>query len=133
MIHRFTLGGHHIVLDVCSGAVHAVDELAYDMIGLYEEHDRAEVLAAIGEKYASLPESELVECYEQIGELKAAGQLFAPDSFEPLAGALKEKNAGVVKALCLHLQPELVLLLRKPGEIPRRAGCDELRGGSAGA
>ncbi|MBR2831687.1 MAG: thioether cross-link-forming SCIFF peptide maturase [Oscillospiraceae bacterium] len=101
MIHRFTLGGHHIVLDVCSGAVHAVDELAYDMIGLYEEHDRAEVLAAIGEKYASLPESELVECYEQIGELKAAGQLFAPDSFEPLAGALKEKNAGVVKALCL--------------------------------
>ena len=37
MIHCYQLGGYNIVLDVCSGAVHAVDELAYDMIGQFEQ------------------------------------------------------------------------------------------------
>ena len=36
-------------------------------------------------------------------ELKQAGKLFAPDTFEPMAGKLKQKTAGVVKALCLHI------------------------------
>ena len=40
MIHRYQLGGLNIVLDICSGAVHVVDEIAYDMIGLYEDTDR---------------------------------------------------------------------------------------------
>ena len=52
MIHQYKLGGYNIVLDVCSGAVHAVDEVAYDMIGMFEDHDRDAVLAAINEKYA---------------------------------------------------------------------------------
>ena len=36
MIHQYKLGGFNIVLDVCSGAVHVVDEVAYDIIGLFE-------------------------------------------------------------------------------------------------
>ncbi|MDE6107312.1 MAG: thioether cross-link-forming SCIFF peptide maturase, partial [Oscillospiraceae bacterium] len=31
------------------------------------------------------------------------GKRFTPDTFEPLAGELKERSAGVVKALCLHV------------------------------
>ncbi len=103
MIHQYKLGGYHIVLDVCSGAVHAVDELAYDMIALYEALPREEVLAATAQKHPGTPAEELAECYEQIGELKEAGQLFTPDVFEPLAGKFKEKSSGVVKALCLHV------------------------------
>lgn len=103
MIHRYQLGGYHIVLDVCSGAVHAVDELAYDMIGLYETLPREELLAAIALKHPEAPEAELADCCEQIGALKQAGQLFTPDVFEPLAGAFKEKSGGVIKALCLHV------------------------------
>ena len=34
---------------------------------------------------------------------RAEGELFAPDTFEPMAGALKAKTAGVIKALCLHI------------------------------
>ena len=67
MIHRYQLGGYHIVLDVCSGAVHAVDELAYDMIGLYEAQPREDVLAALAARYPDTPAEELAECYEQIG------------------------------------------------------------------
>lgn len=34
MIHQYKLNGYNIVLDVYSGSVHAVDELAYAAIAL---------------------------------------------------------------------------------------------------
>ena len=106
MIHQYKLGGYNIVLDVCSGAVHAVDEVAYDIIAMFEENDRDTVIAAMNEKYASredITEKDIDECYAQVLALKESGKLFAPDTFEPMAGKLKEKTAGVVKALCLHI------------------------------
>lgn len=36
MIHQYKLNGYNIVLDVYSGSVHAVDELAYDAIALVD-------------------------------------------------------------------------------------------------
>ncbi len=106
MTHQYKLGGRNIVLDVCSGAVHVVDDAAYDMIALFEAHPKAEVLRMTAEKYAGDPEvtaDELEECYSQIEALRDAGALFTPDTFEPMAGDLKAKTAGVVKALCLHV------------------------------
>ena len=103
MIHQYKLGGFNIVLDVCSGSVHVVDEAAYDMIALIEGSAREEVLAAAAAKYPDLPQADLEECYDQIQELKDAGKLFAPDTFAAMAGTLKQRTAGVVKALCLHV------------------------------
>ena len=106
MIHQYKLGGYNVVLDVCSGAVHVVDEVAYDIIGMFEAHTQEEILAAMKEKYGKredITEADLKECYAQVVSLKEAGKLFAPDTFEPMAGQLKEKTAGVVKALCLHV------------------------------
>jgi len=106
MIHQYKQGGYNIVLDICSGSVHVVDEVAYDIIGMFEEKSRGEIIAAMKEKYADrsdITETDLEECYEQVEGLKKAGKLFAPDTFEPMAGALKEKTAGVVKALCIHI------------------------------
>ena len=106
MIHQYQLGGYNIVLDVCSGAVHAVDALAYDMIALYEQYPKEEVLGRITAKYGSQPDitpEDIAECYDDITALKEQGKLFSPDTFEPIAGTLKQKTAGVVKALCLHI------------------------------
>ena len=103
MIHQYKLGGYNIVLDVCSGAVHAVDDVAYDMIAAFESADRAGVISAIAEKHPNETAEDIAECEDQIAELKAAGVLFAADPFEPMAGALKAKTAGVIKALCLHV------------------------------
>lgn len=107
MIHRYTLGGLYIVVDTYSGAVHVVDEIAYDIIGLYDEGQTAEaIVPAMLEKYGQredVTREELEDCCGQIEELKAAGKLWAADTFEPLAGDLKEKSAGIVKALCLHV------------------------------
>ena len=55
MIHQYKLGGYNIVLDVSSGAVHVVDDIAYDMIALFETTERADVIAAMAEKYGHLP------------------------------------------------------------------------------
>ena len=111
MIHRYQLGGYNIVLDVCSGSVHLVDGLAYDLIGMFEEHSREEVLRELCRKYVGRPsedgevigEADIAECYDQVCALREAGRLFTPDTFEPVAGQLKQKTAGVVKALCLHV------------------------------
>ena len=106
MIHQYKLGGYHIVLDVCSGAVHAVDEVAYDMIAMFESHTREETVGAMEAKYAGrsgISREDIAECYAQVVALKESGKLFAPDTFAPMAGQLKQKTAGVVKALCLHV------------------------------
>ena len=103
MIHQYQLGGCNIVLDVCSGSVHAVDEVAYDVIGLFEDHSREEVIDAVASKHPEATRADIEECYAQVEALRDEGRLFAPDTYEPMAGRLKEKTSGVVKALCLHV------------------------------
>ena len=44
MIHQYKLNGYNIVLDICSGAVHAVDDIAYDIISVYEAQSKEETL-----------------------------------------------------------------------------------------
>ena len=106
MIHQYKLGKFNIVLDVCSGSVHAVDEIAYDIIGMYEERSREEIVAEMIKKYGhreDVTADDIAECYDQVTSLKESGKLFSADTFEPMAGTLKQKTAGVVKALCLHI------------------------------
>ncbi len=106
MIHQYKLGGYNIVLDVCSGGVHVVDDVAYDIISLFETQSREDILTAMKEKYVGqddITEADIEECYDDVVSLKDSGKLFAPDTFEPMAGHLKAKTSGVIKALCLHI------------------------------
>ncbi len=106
MIHSYKLGGLNIVLDVFSGGVHIVDDVAFDIINDFEKKSAEQIKADVLEKYADNPEvtpDEVDECIEQIEALKNAGKLFTPDSFSNKATTLKERSAGVVKALCLHI------------------------------
>jgi len=106
MIHAYKLGGLNIVLDICSGSVHVVDEVAYDMILGYEERDHEELIREVLNRYQDrddVSETDLRDCLQDIEALKQAGKLFTPDTFAPIAGDLKRKTSGVVKALCLHV------------------------------
>ena len=101
MVHQYHLNGYHIVLDTCSGSVHAVDEVAYDMIDLYQKHiikqeplpvaasdARAYILSVLAERYQDKPDvsrQELEECLEDIETLRQEGKLFTPDAYEHLA------------------------------------------------
>ena len=105
MIHQYILNGFHIVLDVCSGSVHVVDPLAYDVIALYLDHTADEIVAAMLEKYAGQPEvteEEIRACLSDVEELKAAGKLFSPDLYADKAFDFKNRHTDV-KALCLHV------------------------------
>ena len=106
MIHCYKLGELNIVLDTCSGSVHVVDEVSYDIIELYESSSRETIVAEMLAKYPNrddVTREEILACCEQIEELRRAGKLFSPDTFAPMAGELKQRSAGVVKALCLHV------------------------------
>ena len=45
MVHQYKLNGYNIVLDTCSGGVHVVDEVAYDIIALIREKSADEIEA----------------------------------------------------------------------------------------
>ncbi len=105
MVHQYKLNGYNIVLDTASGSVHAVDEVAYDVIAMYEASSAEEIIAAMLEKYADradVTREELALCLADIAELKRLGKLFSADPYEGLARDYKN-NSKVVKALCLHV------------------------------
>ena len=95
-----------IILDTYSGSVHVVDDIAYDIIGMYEQKSTEEIVAEIRSRYpdcAEATEEEIRQVCADVETLKQQGQLFTPDTYASKATALKEKSAGVVKALCLHV------------------------------
>ena len=105
MVHQYKLNGYNIVLDTCSGSVHAVDEVAYDIIAMYEAHSAEEIVERILSTYGDRPDvtrEEVLLCLEDVAALKEAGKLFSADPYEELAQNYKN-NSHVVKALCLHV------------------------------
>ena len=56
MIHQYKLNGYNIVLDVYSGSIHVVDDVAYDMIAMYETASPEEIIDAMLEKYGDRPD-----------------------------------------------------------------------------
>ena len=105
MVHQYKLNGYNIVLDTCSGSVHTVDEVAYDIIEMYKTHSAEEITEAILSKYSHLPDvtkEEVLLCLEDIKALEDAGKLYSEDKFEELAYNFKN-NSKVIKALCLHV------------------------------
>lgn len=106
MLHQFKLNRYNIVLDTCSGAVHVVDDVAYDIIAEYESRSRDDIVRHMLEKYsdrADVTEEDVNACIDDITALKEDGQLFTPDTFEDMAGTFKERSGNVIKALCLHV------------------------------
>ncbi len=105
MIHQYQLGGYNLVLDMASGSVHAVDQVAYDVIALYKTHSHDEIKAQMLEKYqsdASVTSEELDALLSDIAQLEQDGKLFAEDIYENKAFDLKNRHTDI-KALCLHV------------------------------
>ena len=90
------------MLDVFSGSVHIVDEVAYDLIAALDGGEvPADACARIAAHYG-LPKEELEDCLSDIEELKSAGKLFTNDPYANYAFDFKNRHA-TIKALCLHV------------------------------
>ena len=106
MVHQYQLNGFNIVLDSCSGSIHVVDEVAYDIIAMIREKSHDEIAADIMAKYGHREDvtgEEVRLCIDDVEGLIAAGKLYTPDTFADMAGTFKERSGDVVKALCLHV------------------------------
>lgn len=95
MIHLFRALGKPMALDVGSGAVHALDELAFDALTMLLEEENADLVARLSEKY---PRAEAEETVAELRELMRMGYLDASDDYSGVEPA----DEGVVKAMCLH-------------------------------
>ncbi|MBP3936111.1 MAG: thioether cross-link-forming SCIFF peptide maturase [Clostridia bacterium] len=102
MIHTYKLNGCNIVLDVYSGSVHLVDEIAFDVIHAIDAgEDREAIVAETAARYG-VGEDEIRELLTEIDGLTAAGKLFTQDIYADKAFDYKNRST-VVKALCLHV------------------------------
>ena len=102
MIHQYKMNGYNIVLDVHSGCVHVVDDVAYDVIALFENTEREAIVSAMCEKYPEATAEDVNGIIDDVAQMKADGQLYAEDAYGDIAFDFKNR-ATVVKALCLHV------------------------------
>ncbi len=108
VVHQFKNNGYNIVLDVNSGSVHVVDDVTYDLIPLYQENSREEIIRKLSGAY---DKEEIEEAYQEVAELFESGQLFSKDEYEDYIHAFKNRQT-VVKALCLHIAHDCNLACR---------------------
>ncbi len=105
MIHQYKLNGYNIVIDVYSGSIHLVDDVAYDIIRLFCDLNEKDLVSEILKLHGNsqgISEGDILEVYEDVTELKKSGLLFSEDIFEPNAGMMKSRHTDI-KALCLHV------------------------------
>lgn len=105
MIHSYKMKGYNIIIDQNSGCVHSVDEVAYDIINMFETEPKEKIKTFILDKYSKRDDvtpEDIDLCFEDIEALIKDGRLFAKDAFENSALDFK-KRQGVLKAICLHV------------------------------
>ena len=99
MIHKYSMNGLFIVLDVNSGAVHVVDEIVYDILDFYKELPLDEIILKLKDKYSA---DEVREAYSEIKELEKERLIYTEDVYKEVVPLIEIRDP-VVKALCLHI------------------------------
>ncbi len=107
MIHSFNKGKEHFVVDVNSGAVHVVDDLACKIIKHYEGAGNFDLPEEIWTEF----DRELVlEAIEEIQSLIDEKELFSEDPRKSIFPTAPSQH--IVKALCLHVAHDCNLKCR---------------------
>ncbi|MGB4394264.1 MAG: thioether cross-link-forming SCIFF peptide maturase [Tepidanaerobacteraceae bacterium] len=97
-IHVFRVFDKNFVLDVNSGSVLQLDDLAFDILKNYDLNTDEKVLQDLQSKY---PKSKITEVLDEIKNLKDEGYLFTEVDAKPILGKLE--NRYYVKSLCLNV------------------------------
>ena len=97
-IHAFRVFNKNFVLDVNSGSVLQLDDLAFDILKDYHPNSSEKVFQSLESKY---PKSQIKEALEEIQKLKEEGYLFTELDVSPVLDKLDTRE--YVKALCLNV------------------------------
>lgn len=103
MIHKYKMHGAYILVDTNSGAVHEIDELAYELLADFQTREEFEqgyedVQKSLSDKYSS------TDISETVSELKALienDMLFSNDDFSDYVPFTE--GEPILKSLCLHI------------------------------
>jgi len=98
MIHKFKHKDINIVVDVNSGAIHIVDDIAYDILDYYLEKDVEEISSLLSGKYKK---EDIVIAHNELSELVNSETLFLSDEY--VQDINDDKYVPVIKAMCLHV------------------------------
>lgn len=99
MIHAFKIHGENIVLDVMSGAVHLLDDIACDVLGCYDSDGTLNPNKL--RELTKYDETQINEAIVDIEYLIDNKLLFAEDPYTEMLPVWTKQT--VVKALCLHI------------------------------
>ena len=100
MIHKYSLNGYNIILDVYSGAVHVVDDLTYRLVDFTDENMTEHAPAQAYEALCGFAREDIDAAYSELYEAFGMGQLHAADDYEQFADMMV--NASV-KSMCLNI------------------------------
>ena len=100
MIHTYKLNGYFIALDVCSGAVHILDEITYDVLNLLDKNMSENCPEAVIDALKQYSEEDIKSAYEEIYSLYKDGLLFSEDGYEPFAEMM---GPAPIKSMCLNI------------------------------
>lgn len=96
-IHKYSLNGKNIVLDINSGAVHVVEDIVYDILDYYKTYTLDEIIKLLEDKY---DDKDIMEAYEEISLLENEGILYSEGvSIQDI----RYNEDNIIKALCLHV------------------------------
>ena len=98
MIHKFSMNGYNIVLDVNGGAVHVLDDVAYRVLDFYKEKSKEEIVEALKDEYSA---EQVLEACDEIANLEEEGLLYTEEVYSTHPSFVDRKK--VVKAMCLHV------------------------------
>ena len=103
MVHTFSCLGIPVAVDVNSGAVHVLDQTAYDILSLLDAPMLNHCPQEIYDKLPQYAPAVVDEAWAELLELQQSGLLFTGDDYiDPAAAVLMQQDAPI-KALCLHV------------------------------
>ncbi len=101
MIHRYAKNGINFLLDVNSGAVHVLDDVAYAVSESIQPEMTAEMPQSLLQELSQYAPAQVEAAYAELYDLKQNGQLFATDDYIDVSKYIP--TDAPIKALCLHV------------------------------
>jgi uncharacterized protein len=69
VIHQYKNNGYNIVLDVNSGSVHVVDDVVYDVIPLFQDYTKEQIIEQLRQN-TDYSEELILEAIDEVAQLK---------------------------------------------------------------
>ncbi len=100
MVHKYSMNGYNIVIDIYTSSIHVLDDTAFKIMDYVKTNTLDSVLNKFSDE---LPKVDIVEAYNEVKALIENKVLFTDDTYQDVLSDTALNSSTVVKALCLHI------------------------------